>query len=81
MHLHQTWHAALDRIDRYRQEAEREHIAAGWSQKGSGRRRMAGGLRAAATRLARFADRLDRQTGDRWNEIEINRPATPSARA
>lgn len=81
MHLHQTWTEALDRIDRYHQEAERERIGAAWPQNGSGRKRMAGGLRAAAARLARFADRLERSKGDRWSEIEASPPVAPSARA
>ena len=81
MQLHQTWTEALDRIDRYHQEAERERIGAASPQNGSGRRRMAGGLRAAAARLARFADRLERKTGDRWNAIETSQPVAPSARA
>lgn len=81
MHLQQTWAEALDRIDRYHQEADRARIGSAWTKPDLGRSRMADGLRAASNRLARFADRLERKAAERWTEVDAGPCPAPDARA
>lgn len=81
MHLQQTWAHALDRIDRYHREAEGVRLAAAWPQQGMGRRRVADGLRGAARRLARFADRIERRATERLGEVDHGASTLPGAGA